>query len=49
MRRDGTGQRRHLDALHFLQHLQDLGVDEEYLNQARRTYAARLAKVQNSD
>ena len=42
-------QRSHLDALHFLQHLQNLGVDEEYLNQARRTYAARLAKVQNSD
>lgn len=41
-------QRRHLDTLHFLQHLQDLGVSEAYLNQARRTYAARLAKVQNS-
>ena len=35
--------------LHFLQHLQDLGVDEAYLNKVRRTYANKLAKVQNSD
>lgn len=30
-------------------HLQDLGVDEAYLNKARHTYANRLAKAQNSD
>ena len=41
--------KRNLDTLHFLQHLQDLGVDEVYLNKARRTYANRLAKAQNSD
>ena len=41
--------KRNLDTLHFLQHLQGLGVDEAYLNKARRTYANRLAKVQNSD
>ena len=42
-------RKRNLDTLHFLQHLQDLGVDEAYLNKVRRTYANRLAKVQNSD
>lgn len=43
------GKSRYLDVLHFLQHLQDLGVDEAYLNKVRRTYANKLAKVQNSD
>ena len=43
------GKPRYLDVPHFLQHLQDLGVDESYLNRARTTYANRLAKVQNSD
>ena len=51
-------RKRNLDTLHFLQHLQDLGVDEAYLNKVRRTYALnkvrrtyanRLAKGQNSD
>jgi hypothetical protein len=32
-----------------VEYLQDLGVDEAYLNKVRRTYANKLAKVQNSD
>ena len=42
-------QRRHLDTLHFLQHLQDLGADESYLNRARITHANRIAKLQALD
>ena len=42
-------ERRNLDTIHFLQHLQGLGVDETYLNDAREIYAKKLAKVQNSD
>ena len=35
--------------LHFLQHLQDLGVDEAYLNEAREIYAEKIAEEQVLD
>lgn len=42
-------RKRNLDTIHFLQHLQDLGADESYLNRARTTHANRLAKEQGLD
>lgn len=40
---------RNLDTIHFLQHLQDLGVDETYLNEAREIYAEKVAEEQSLD
>ena len=40
---------RKLDTLHFLQHLQALGVDEAYLNEAREIYAEKIAEEQVLD